>query len=402
LNEAERMRQFWGQAGSDHKLNDPKGGTRKALLAAVARKEAGPPLGGDVGPWWPPGAQEPTHDETVREHPAGYIAGDDLVCAVNTALALGKPLLLTGNPGTGKSQLAERVAWELNMGRVLRFESQSLSEAQDLYYRFDLVGRLAAVEAFKAAQAIGDKPERAALSVARFLSFGALGVAILRAAPDHLARLVSLGLDPQGLDPKAPARASVVLVDEIDKTSRDFPNDLLNNIERKAFVVRELSTEREVSVPEDDGLHPIVIVTSNSERELPAPFLRRCIYYHIPDPDKDMLARILRSRVKASGEGDDASRLHPLYADMLEMFTDLRRRGSGGMAYQVGTSELLDLAGAMAADAAGADAKVDVKAPLSSPANHARLCRAASTLIKHRDDRSVLDDVLKRWAPSTS
>ncbi len=390
------MRTFWGLDGGQDKLRDPKGGTRTALLAAIKDGEAGPPLDGDVGPWSGREGDPPTHDETAREHPAGYIADPDLVCAVNTALMLGKPLLLTGNPGTGKSQLAQRVAWELNMGRVLRFESQSLSEAQDLYYRFDLVGRLGAVETFKTAQVLGEIPDRKALSVARFLTFGALGLAILRAAPQQLQRLIGLGLAPEGFDATAPARPSVVLVDEIDKTSRDFPNDLLNNIERKAFAIRELTKDREVAVPLDESLHPIVIITSNSERELPAPFLRRCIYYHIPDPVKGMLARILRSRVTASGEGDDGTKLHPLYADMLDMFDELRRRGAGGMAYQSGTSELLDLANAMAARGS----RVDAAKPLSAAGNHAELRRAASALIKHRDDRIVLDDVLKRWAPS--
>ena len=72
------------------------------------------------------------------DHPAGYIADPGLVDAVNTALVLGRPLLLTGRPGTGKSELAERVAWEFGLGAVLRFEAQSLTEAQDLFYRFDL------------------------------------------------------------------------------------------------------------------------------------------------------------------------------------------------------------------------------------------------------------------------
>src|SRR5262245_46994612 len=82
---------------------------------------------------------KPGPTETEPGHPAGYIAGEDLVAAVNTAILLNKPLLLTGNPGTGKSDVAQRIAWELGISPVLRFEAQSLSEANDLFYRFDLV-----------------------------------------------------------------------------------------------------------------------------------------------------------------------------------------------------------------------------------------------------------------------
>lgn len=394
------MRQFWGGAAipadADSRSNTR---VRQALQAAIERGEAGPPFGGRVGPWRRHDGDAGTDDETAREHPAGYIAGADLVCAVNTALLLGKPLLLTGSPGTGKSQLAERVAWELNLGPVLRFESQSLSEATDLYYRFDLVGRLAAVESFKAEQALGHTIDPRRLNVARYLNFGPLGRAILRAAPAQHDRLIALGLSPETLAREPVARPSVVLIDEIDKTSRDFPNDLLNHVERKEFVVRELA-DGLIRVPDDESLHPIVLITSNSERELPPPFLRRCIYYHIPDPTLPMLASILRSRVTGTGvggdpaDGSEPARLHPLYADVLELFSSFRESAAGSLAYQPGTSELLDLARALAESG-----RTDPLAPLASPGNFAALRRAASTLVKHREDRGELDRVLQRWAP---
>ncbi|HEV7914550.1 MAG TPA: MoxR family ATPase [Albitalea sp.] len=393
------MRQFWGRGNE----TDPaagagrKGSVRDALRAAIARGDAGPPFGDTVGPWVRHEGDVGIDDESAFDHPGGYIAGDDLVCAVNTALLLGKPLLLTGNPGTGKSQLAERVAWEFNLGPLLRFESQSLSEAQDLYYRYDLVGRLAAVEAFRAEQGLLDAGARKGggkeLSVARYLGFGPLGKAILRANPAQLDRLIERGFSPAGLQAPAAARPSVVLIDEIDKTSRDFPNDLLNAIERKEFAVRELD-DGLIRAPDDEDLQPIVLITSNSERELPAPFLRRCIYFHIPDPSREMLARILRSRVTGTGEGDDPTRLHPLFADVLEMFSTFRETSARKLAYQPGTSELLDLARAMRSSG-----RIDPQAGLSAKANHGELMSTVSTLIKHRDDRSELDRLLQRWAP---
>eukprot|EP01036_Dinobryon_divergens_P045811 gene45811-61233_t len=96
-----------------------------------------------IPPRWHRSEKEWLDDPLNADHPAGYLADSGLVDAVNTALVLGKPLLLTGRPGTGKSELAERVAWELGLGAVLRFEAQSLTEAQDLFYRFDLVGQMA-------------------------------------------------------------------------------------------------------------------------------------------------------------------------------------------------------------------------------------------------------------------
>jgi MoxR-like ATPase len=389
---------FWGRGAAPGSTGGPHA-VRDALLEAAQRGEAGPSFEGTIGPWIRREGDPGTDDETNPDHPAGYIArtevggegsGEDLVHAVNAALLLNKPLLLTGNPGTGKSQLAERLAWEFNLGPVLRFESQSLSEAGDLFYRYDLVGRLAGVESFKAALAMGEAADRSAAGVGRHLSFGALGRAILRADPAQAGPLFEAGLAVGELKPGDAPRPSVVLIDEIDKTSRDFPNDLLNQIERKEFRIRELR-DLLLRAPDDAALQPIVLITSNSERELPAPFLRRCVYFHIPDPTPAMLARILRSRVPASRAGGGG--LQPLYADVLDFFGKFQRE-SEGSAYRPGVSEMLDLARAVQRGGTS-----DPAARLASPDNHRALRRASATLLKHRADGELLGRLLAQWKP---
>ena len=189
-----------------------------------------------------------------------YIAGEELVEAVNVALAVGQPLLVTGEPGCGKTRLAWAVAKELGLAEPLLFYTRSTSRAQDLLYTFDAVRRFYDIQ----------MQDKRATEPRNYVDYGPLGQAIV---------------DEQ---------RHVVLIDEIDKAPRDFPNDLLNELDRMTFSVHELEgKEREKSTT----VRPIVIITSNSERQLPLPFLRRCVFHHIEFPDQEKLQQIIHERL---------------------------------------------------------------------------------------------------------
>jgi MoxR-like ATPase len=188
--------------------------------------------------------------------PAGYRAGPELANAVNVALALNMPLLVTGEPGTGKTQLAFRIAAELGLGAVLRFDTKSSAQAHELFYHFDTVRQFAQSQLNALRQQEMPAP-------AGFLRLNALGQAIVRTLPpaEVMARLgpgfaAAQGDGQGGGDgdgegagsgggdaSAAQPQRSLVLIDEIDKAPRDFPNDLLNQIEDMAFAIPELGVQ---------------------------------------------------------------------------------------------------------------------------------------------------------------
>ncbi len=352
------------------------------------------PWEGEIRDWIPGENRLAEPDVTAPGHPAGYIASSDLADAVNTALILSKPLLLTGNPGTGKTELAERVAWEFNLGPVLRFESQSLSEATDLFYRFDLLRQVATRQPGYVAKNAGTIEE-----LAEFLSFGPLGKAIIRSNPKLRGRETLWDRAFPGVPMAQASVPSVVLIDEIDKATRDFPNDLLNAIERLEVPIREIPGSSLRTEPES-GIRPIIIITSNSERELPPPFLRRCVYCHIDDPDEQTLRRIVKTRVFPETIATEpesrapGSPLPPLFEDMLQFFVREREQKGAAMSYSAGPSELIDWSRAVrqSKDHAAED-KMD--------RNHAIVRRAFAAFAKHRDDRSSLLDSLGRFIDGT-
>jgi len=316
------------------------------------------------------------------DDPADYDADPGLVDAMNVALLLGRPLLLTGRPGTGKSQFAERVAWEFDLAPVLRFEAQSVSEAQDLFYRFDTIGRLGASQK-------GDARAR------DYLSLSALGKAVLYSNP-----MLEAAADVPPLKPPHPApqhgRASVVLIDEIDKASRDFPNDLLNQIEKLTFTVPELEN-RSFEAARGSERRPIVVITSNSERELPEPFLRRCIYYNIPDPQEERLRRIVATRVLSrllERTVADGATLPKLFHELVGCFTAYRDKSGQRVLFKPGTSELLDLARVVAHDG-----EVRPDESLKLDVNLASAKRAAAAVAKGHADATEFRQHLDRWTP---
>jgi MoxR-like ATPase len=214
------------------------------------------------------------------DDPAYYIAEKGLRDAVNVALALGQPLLVTGDPGTGKTQLAYSIAHELGLATPLIFQTKTTSTAKDLFYRYDALGH------FHASHIPNQK-----LDIEGYITYEALGLAILLSLNPAQANLYL----PERWRDKGPVR-SVVLIDEIDKAPRDLPNDVLNEIENMSFTVKETGQ----TFAADQGYRPILVLTSNSEKNLPDAFLRRCIFYHIAFPKDERLKEIVQKRLRLS------------------------------------------------------------------------------------------------------
>ncbi len=214
------------------------------------------------------------------DDPARYVTPPALADAVNVALALGMPLLVTGEPGTGKTRLAHSIAHDLGLGDPLVFNTKTTSTAGDLFYQYDALRRFQDVQ-LKTYRPDGD-----------YIACQALGLAILLSNPNDDARPFL----PSNLRNRPPSR-SVVLIDEIDKAPRDLPNDILNEIERMSFEIKEAG-ENGLAFHADPQLRPILVLTSNSEKNLPDAFLRRCVFYHIPFPEDDELREIVEAHFK--------------------------------------------------------------------------------------------------------
>lgn len=232
-----------------------------------------------------------TSSTTTFTGTADYLASADLQDAVNVAIALQKPLLIKGEPGTGKTRLAEALAEGLDLP-LLSWNIKSTTKAKDGLYVYDTVARLNDAR-------FGDRDVR---DIRQYIKFGPLGASFVR-------------------DTRA-----VLLIDEIDKADLEFPNDLLHELDRMRFVVDETGDEHAAKE------RPVVIITSNNEKELPDAFLRRCVFHYIAFPDQAQMEEIVR--VHHPDVDDKLLETAMLRFYWLRKQPDVRKRPS--------TSELID------------------------------------------------------------
>jgi len=307
--------------------------------------------------------EPPRGRESRPEH---YFPDPGLVDAIRVALLLRKPLLLTGSPGTGKTELGSYLSWKLDPeSRPLIFEAKSTSSAKDLFYTYNTLGRFHSIYT-----------QQTEVQDVDFLTYSALGEAIVQASP-----LEDLeGVLPRGFEHRGP-KQSLVLIDEIDKAPRDFPNDVLNEVEKNYFRLVEF---RNRQIKAKKGYEPVLVITSNSEKSLPAPFLRRCIYYHIPLPTESDLQRVLRAKLV-----DNGAQNSPLINDAVAFLLILQKEDSN-LQKPPATAELIDWVTYLIA------MRADPGQRLSSILSLAE--SGIGTLVKHNEDQQRARDLLRAFA----
>ncbi|MCL2051674.1 MAG: MoxR family ATPase [Lachnospiraceae bacterium] len=220
-----------------------------------------------------------------------YVASEELKLSVNVAVSLGKPLLIKGEPGTGKTRLAASVAESLNK-KLIIWNIKSTTKAQEGLYAYDTIRRLYD----------GQFGEEGVSDIARYITLGKLGEAFR--AEEQV----------------------VLLIDEIDKADLEFPNDLLWELDQMEFYIHE--TKSLVKAKQ----RPIVIITSNAEKELPDAFLRRLVFHYIDFPDAGLMEKIVRTHYPDVEENLLKSAMDRFYE--IRSLRDLRKKPS--------TSELID------------------------------------------------------------
>ena len=220
-----------------------------------------------------------------------YIISDDLMVTANIAIAMNKPLLVKGEPGTGKTALAEAIARSLDMDLIV-WSIKSTTKAQDGLYQYDVVRRLYDSE-------LGNEGVE---DISRYIKLGKIGEAFTS------------------------DRQCVLLIDEIDKADLEFPNDLLWELDRMEFYIPETDETIRAKNP------PVVVITSNAEKELPDAFLRRCAFHFIEFPDQSMMRDIILAHYPDIEESLISQVLDAFF--YVREYFDLKKKPS--------TSELLD------------------------------------------------------------
>lgn len=233
-----------------------------------------------------------------------YVASEQLMASVNVAMALSKPLLVKGEPGTGKTMLAQAIAKSLGK-KLLIWNIKSTTKAQEGLYVYDTIQRLYDGQ------------------------FGEEGV-------DDISRYIKLGKLGEAFESDEQV---ILLIDEIDKADLEFPNDLLWELDQMEFYIHE--TKKTVKAKK----RPIVIITSNAEKELPDAFLRRCIFHYIDFPDENLMAEIVKTHYPNVEENLLKNAMEVFY--WIRDMKDIRKKPS--------TSELIDWINALQIGGISAD-----------------------------------------------
>lgn len=258
--------------------------------------------------------QEPVRNEEKEIELASYIPSPGLVRAVELAQVLRRPLLLKGEPGCGKTRLAEAVAYELHGDNYkdfyFKWDVKSTSKAQDGLYMIDHLRRL------RDASLKDKKIDLELRENSPYLEFGQMGKAFIK------TRTMTEAMSPP-----------VILIDEVDKANIDFPNDLLQELDSMEFTIPEAGNIR---IEANRKIRPLVFITSNDEKPLPAAFLRRCLFHFIEFPGYDDLFRIVQVNFPALEE--------KIIKEKLTTFQELRTKmeEEGFSNKTISTSELLD------------------------------------------------------------